>query len=252
MGKPPILRKSISLVTKNLNHFHLPLIYELSELLNDINDTLKEKDKINIIGLLDDNESLIGTSILDVPVLGRLDYYKEILDCEFYIFGIGSHKTHILRREIISKLGIDKKKFLTLIHPSVKIFSTSKVGEGSIIHFGSIVFNNTTIGPFTIIMALTVIGANNLVGEGCLITSSVSTTNGVKIGNYSFIGTKSAISENIEISPDSKISMCSQVRKNTDPGEFVFSNPSRGIKLSAVNPTIINEWSDFKSSNHTQ
>ena len=101
-------------------------------------------------------------------------------------------------------------------------------------------------------MALTVIGANNLVGEGCLITSSVSTTNGVKIGNYSFIGTKSAISENIEISPGSKISMCSQVRKNTNPGEFVFSNPSRGIKLSSVDPTIINEWSDFKSSNHNQ
>jgi carbonic anhydrase/acetyltransferase-like protein (isoleucine patch superfamily) len=226
--------------------------YELSELINDINDTLKEKDKINIIGLLDDNESLIGTSILNVPVLGRVDDYRKILDCEFYIFGIGSHKTHILRREIILNLGIDKKKFLTLIHPSVKIFSTSEVGEGSIIHFGSIVFNNTTIGPFTIIMALTVIGAHNLVGEGCLITSSVSTTNGVKIGNYSFIGTKSAISENVEISPGSKISMCSQVRKNTVPGEFVFSKPSKGVKLSVVSSTLINEWSVFKSLNHTQ
>ena len=224
--------------------------YELSELIKDINSTLPEKNKINIIGLLDDNESLIGTSILDVPVLGRLNDYKEISNCDYYIFGIGSHKTHVLRREILSKLRIDKKKFLTLIHPSVKIYSTSNVGEGCIIHFGSIIFNNTTIGPFTIIMALTVIGANNLVGEGCLITSSVSTTNGVKIGSYSFIGTKSAICENIEIAPGSKISMCSQVRKNTNPGEFIFSQPSRGVKLLKVSPQLINEWNDFKSSNH--
>ena len=224
--------------------------YEIYDLVIDINQSLPKDDKIKIIGLLDDNKDLKGKNILGAIVLGKLmDYHKFSNSDTFFIFGIGSHKSHLLRREIILNLGIEHEKFLTLIHPSVKVFSSSKIGYGCIIHFGTIIFNNTIIGPFNVIMALTVIGANNIIGEGCLITSKVSTTNGVKIGNFSFLGTLTAVSENIEIAPGSKISMCSFVRNNSKPGEFVFSNPSKSVKMNLIDNQIINDWNQFKKTN---
>ena len=222
--------------------------YEIYDLVNDINQSLLKEDKIEIIGLLDDNKDLKGKNILGAIVLGKLkDYHKFSEPDTLFIFGIGSHKNHLLRREIILNLGIENEKFLTLIHPTVKVFSSSKIGYGCIIHFGTIIFNNTVIGRFNIIMALAVIGANNIIGDGCLITSKVSTTNGVKIGSYSFLGTLTAVSENVEIAPGSKISMCSFVRNNSKPGEFVFSNPSKSVKMNLIDNEIIKDWNEFKS-----
>ena len=144
---------------------------EISELINDINSSqISESDKINVVGLLDDNGELLNKTILGKKVLGKLDEYKNLDDDTFFVFGIGSHKTHLTRYDILNRLKIPESRFISLVHPSAKIFSTAKVDYGSIIHYNSIVFNHTYIAPFTIIMASSVIGANNIIGEGCCIT----------------------------------------------------------------------------------
>lgn len=220
--------------------------YEISELISDINSEVSEKNKINVIGLLDDNEELIEKKFLGVDVIGKLSDYQNFPDKTFFIFGIGSHRTHIKRWEILSKLKIRKERFLKLIHPSVKIFSTSLVDYGCIVHYGTIIFNNTIVGPFTILMASSVIGGNNLIGEGCCITSQVVTTNGVKIGNYSFIGTNSSIGENVEIAPGTMIGMNCMVSSDTGIGDVRFGVPSRKVDLKEVPKEIISDWNEFK------
>lgn len=219
--------------------------YELSELIQDINASCSKSDRIRVIGLLDDNKSLHGSKILGVEVLGDLLRYKNFPNVDGYVFGIGSHKTHLERRYILERLAIPDEKWISLIHPTAKVFSTASIGQGVIIHFGTIIFNGSKVGDFSIIMALSVIGANNVIGKGCLITSAVSSTNNVKIGNYSFIGTNTGISEGVEIGPGSKVAMCSHVRKSTKPGQFVFNNPAKTIMGVEVDQEIITEWHSF-------
>ena len=219
--------------------------YELFELINDINQSNREY-KINVIGLLDDDKNLFGKKINGVSVIGPLSDFHKYDEPVKFVFGIGSHKNHLIRREIIQKLNIDKERFISLVHPTVKIFNNSKIDKGCIIHFGSVVFNNTKINHFCIIMAMTVIGTRNLIGEGCIITSKVSTTNKVSIGSYSFIGTGSLIAESVEISPGTLVSLGSIIHKDTHQGDLIFNRSTKSIKYKEINQEIIDEWTDMK------
>ena len=217
---------------------------EMNELIKDIN--AKIKNKYEVIGLLDDNENLFGKTIEGVKVLGPLAKGKNYPKDVKFIFGIGSHKTRILRYSLLKKIGIDENRYETLIHPNAKIYSSSIIGNGVIIHSGTVVFNNSVIGPFTIIISNSIIGARNIIGSGVLITSLVSLTTDVKVGNFSFIGTHTSIAENIEISPGSMIGMNSVVSRNISPGSVVFGNPMKIIAKDEVHKEIINDWEKFK------
>lgn len=222
--------------------------HELFDLIEDIN--YSSKQKIKVLGLLDDDENLHGKEINGVKVLGPLrNHIKFDIETKF-IFGIGSHKNHVTRRLILKNLKIDTNRFISLIHPTVKVFKSSKVEPGCIIHFGTIIFNNTIVKSFTIIMAMSVIGARNLIGEGTIITSKVSTTNGVKIGNYSYIGTGSLIGEFVEVMPCTKVSLGSIIQKNSSPGDFIFSRTSKSMKYMEVGFDIINDWLEVKNNFH--
>lgn len=221
--------------------------YEVSELITDINLTLDEESKINVIGLLDDNEKLHNSIIEGVAVYGNLEKYVDFPETTYFVFAIGSHKTHLIRKQILKKINIDKDRFLTLIHPNAKVYRSATVGQGTIIHYGSIVYSNTVVGPFCIIFSFSTIGVNNIIGEGCLITSNVSTTGGVKVGDYSFIGTSSSISEQVEIGPGSKIAMCSYVRTSVPSGSLVYPQPSKVIQHTEIPEEITENWKIYKS-----
>lgn len=218
---------------------------ELYDLIHDINDS-NNGVKINVIGLLDDDQNLHGKKINGVSITGSLSDWKKFDESVKFVFGIGSHKTHLKRKEIIKNLTIDKNRFISLVHPTVKIFNKSIIGKGCIIHLGSVIFNNTRLEDFCIVMAMTVIGTRNLIGEGCIITSKVSTTNNVLIGSYSFIGTGSLIAESVEISPGTIISLGSVVHKKTSPGDLVFNHTSKKMKYKSIDEEIIDKWSETK------
>ena len=216
---------------------------ELNELIKDIN---RQNNKYEVIEVLDDNESLIGSKIEGVKVGGPLDKVNQFSHEIKFVFGIGSHKTRIIRNNILERLGLSEDRFETLIHPNAKIYSTATIGTGVIIHTGSVVYNDSIIGPFSIIVANSIIGARNIIGKGSLITSLVSLTTDVKVGSFSFIGTHSSIAEGVEIGPGSMIGMRSFVCRDVSPGSVVFGDPMKIINKEKVPEKIINNWNKFK------
>ena len=220
---------------------------ELFDLVQDINNAaLNDSEKIHIEALLDDNEAIIGSHINGVKVEGKLESYKLYDDDVCFVLAIGSHKTHLLRHEILKRLDIPKHRFISLIHPTCKIYSSAKVYEGCILHYNSIVFNNAVLMPHTILMAMVVVGANNIVGEGSCITSQVVTTNNVKIGSFSFIGTNSSIAESVELLPGTMVGMNTMVARNTDAGDVCFGVPNRKVDSKIVDSEILDNWEKYK------
>ncbi len=218
---------------------------ELNELIKDVN---KKYNRYEVIEILDDNENLIGSKIEGVKVGGPLNKVSQFPQKIKFVFGIGSHKTRIIRNDILKVLKLQENRFETLIHPSAKIYSTAIIGTGVIIHPGSVVYNESIIGPFSIIFANSIIGARNIIGKGSLITSLVSLTADVKIGSFSFIGTASSIADRVEIGPGSLISMGSVVSRDVAPGSVVFGNPMRILKKVEVSREIINSWNKTKKN----
>lgn len=219
--------------------------WEIKELIDDINYTKKQYE---IIAILDDSSSLIGKNYGDVVVSGPIDNARSFPNDVKFVFAIGSFRTRMIRDQILIRLGIPRERFVTLIHPTAKIFSTSRVGFGCIIHYGTVIFNHTIVEDFCIIAANCVIAVGNYIGRGALFGSNVTTTTGVKIGYYSFTGSSASIGENIEIGPCAQIGMASLVLKDVKPGVFVLGNPSRLIDILEVPENIIREWENTKSN----
>lgn len=218
--------------------------WEISELISDINAVEK---KYEIIAVLDDNPSLIGSKLgefeIDGPVVKASNYPDDVN----FIFAIGSFRTRLIRHEIFQRLNISINRFETLIHPSAKIFSNAEVGPGCIIHFGTVVFNHTRIEPLCVIAANCVIAVSNILGKGCLLGSNITTTTGVKIGSYAFIGSSTSIGEYVEVGPGAQIGMASLLLKNIPEGSFVMGNPPRLLDKVVVDNEIIESWNQIKN-----
>ncbi|WP_025665446.1 PglD-related sugar-binding protein [Aquimarina megaterium] len=221
--------------------------WEINELIKDINSI---KETYEIIGVLDDNKDLWGKKFEDVPVDGPIKKVHTYEDNVKFVLAIGSFRTRIVRSEIIENLHLPEERFVTLIHPTAKVFSTAKIKNGCIIHYGSVIFNHSIIESFSVISANCVIGVGNLIGKGALLGSTITTTTGVKIGSFSFIGSSTSIGEGIEIEPGAQVGMGSLVLKNIKSGCFVLGNPLRVLDKIEVPETIIEEWITIKKNNN--
>ena len=220
--------------------------WEISELISDINAV---KLQYKIIAVLDDSPNLIGTQLGELTVDGPLEKAKEFSENVYFIFAIGSFRTRIIRNELLKRLAFKDERYVTLIHPTAKIFSTAQIGHGCIVHYGTVIFNHTIIESFCIIAANCVIAVSNLLGRGCLLGSNITTTTGVRIGAFSFIGSSSSIGENVEIGPGAQIGMASLVLKNIPAGAFVLGNPPRLLDKVEVSEEIIENWKKINLEN---
>jgi acetyltransferase-like isoleucine patch superfamily enzyme len=220
--------------------------WEINELIKDINAI---SPKYEVIGIYDDNETLIGKNYNNIIVDGPIEKVKKYDEDVKFIFAIGSFRTRIIRSSILKRLNIEESRFETLIHPTAKIFSTAKVKHGCIIHYGTVVFNHSIIDSFSVIAANCVIAVGNYIGKGALFGSNITTTTGVKIGSFSFIGSSSSIGEFVEIGPGSQIGMSSLILKDIKNGSFVLGNPPRLLDKIEVPLDITEEWEKLKIEN---
>jgi sugar O-acyltransferase (sialic acid O-acetyltransferase NeuD family) len=220
--------------------------WEIHELIKDINYT---QNKYEIIGVLDDSPLLQGKKYNNLIVNGPIEKVKQFKDDVKFVFAIGSYKTRLVRSQILDRIAIPDYRFETLIHPSSKVFSTSSLKHGCIVHYGTVIFNHTLIDSFSIISANCVIASENYLGRGVLLGSNISTTKGVKIGSFSHIGSGTSIGENVEIEPGVQIGMGSLVLKDIKAGIFALGNPLRMIDKIEVQQNIIDEWNIIKEGN---
>ena len=155
----------------------------------------------NLIGFLDDNESLLNEEIyLGKKVLGTLNDITKYKDNSF-IIGIGNNK---IRKDI--SLKNNDLNWYTGIHPSAVIASDVKIGEGTVIMPGVVINPGTTIGKHCIINTSSSIDHDNvinnyvhispgahlagtvIIGEGTWICMGVNVINNIKIGSNNIIG----------------------------------------------------------------
>lgn len=198
---------------------------EIMELIEDIN---RAEPRYRVIALLDDNRELHGKRILGVEVKGGLELASAYQDAAF-VFGIGSIETLRVRLNIIERLGIEEHRFVTLIHPSAKLYPSAKIGCGCILHYGCVVGIDSILEPFTIMAFHSIVGNYVRVGRGTLITSSVTILGHTQVGKSVFIGSGSCLAEKLSVGDGAVIGMGTVLAKNLKGGEFALGNPGRSI-----------------------
>jgi acetyltransferase EpsM len=166
---------------------------------------------LQVSGIFDDDESLTGQHIFQIPVLGKIEKVKEYDDGKF-IVAIGDNE---IRMKIVKNLSFSYDKFYTIVHPSAIIGKKVEIGAGSMILGGVVINTGTFIGKHSIINTSSSVdhhnrisdfvhiapgthtGGNVEIGEGALVGIGTSIIPGIKIGKWSIIGAGTVVIEEV-------------------------------------------------------
>lgn len=199
--------------------------------------------KWNILGIVDDNESMWGKVVNGYVVLGGLSYldrYRNKDDITYInkpniVVAIANYR---VKKNIVDKLN-DDFDFATIIHPDVFINESISIGAGTIIYPGVIMTTNITIGDHVIVSPKCGIGhdsiikdyasllwnvnisGNDLIEEGVLIGSGATVIQGKTVGQGSIIGAGAVVVKDV-------------LSNTTNVGV-----PSKIIKKKEINDTSI-------------
>jgi sugar O-acyltransferase (sialic acid O-acetyltransferase NeuD family) len=173
------------------------------EVLWTIKDCNKQAKKYEVLGFVDDDESLWGKVIDEYPVLGGLEWFstesKENIEC---VIGISDSKT---RRKIVEKLAKQKIIFSTVIHPSVIYSKSVSIGQGTIIQAGSILTIDIHIGDHVHVNIDSTVGHDTIIGDFVTINPGVNINGNTTIGNDTFVGTGTVMNQKLKIGNNSII-----------------------------------------------
>lgn len=206
----------------------------LPETLHVVEASRGYSGQTQIIGILDDDSRLHGSTVCGIPVLGPLTMASDLPGDVEFIFGIGSHRTRLKRFEILEKMQIDRRRFPPVIHESATILPGAQIGFGSIIHPGVVIGQDAVLHGFNLVFPRSIVASRNVLSSFAMITSLVALTDRVHIGFSAFIGTGAVIGEGVTIGMGSSISMGSVVYRDVLAGVSVMGNPAKPYGRAAL------------------
>lgn len=141
----------------------------------------------NLLGFMDDDESIQGSTINGYTVLG--------MSCDtgnypnaYFVVAVGASKK---RESIVSYLKASNPsiKFGTVIDSSVEMSDLVAIGEGSIICAHTIVTVNISIGSHVIVNLDCTIGHDAVIQDFATLYPSVNVSGNTNIGHAAELGT---------------------------------------------------------------
>jgi len=196
---------------------------EVAWLIEDIN---KANQEWNIIGFVDDNDSIQGKEINGYKVVGNVDWLAQQ---ELYV--VNAIGDPITKMKVMKKLEKSKNIYPVLIHPSVICSDRIEIGEGTIICAGNILTVNIKIGKHVIINLDCMIGHDVILGDYTTVLSSANVSGAVNIGKCVSIGTGSAIIQGLNIGDNTIIGAGAVVVTDLPPNCTAVGVPAKPIKF---------------------
>lgn len=199
---------------------------EIAWLIEDIN---QKQPQWNILGFVDDNESVQGKQIEKYTVIGTTDY---LADKELHV--VIAIADPYIRREIFNFLGSTKNTFPTLIHPSVIKTDSINFGQGVVIAAGTIITVNITIEDFVIIDRKCNIGHDARVNKFSTILPSATISGNVNIAENVLIGTGATIIQDLSVEKNSILGAGAVVVKDIPENCTAVGVPAEPIKFHEI------------------
>ena len=178
-------------------------------------------NSIACAGVFDDDRSLWGKKILDIPILGAVEELRDVSS----ILAVNAIGNNSIRKEICERLR--NVNWLTVIHPHTWIHCSVKIGCGTVVFAGSIIQPDTIIGRHSIINTSASVDHDCKIGDFCHIAPGCHIAGGVKIGDGVFLGIGTAVIPCVSIVTNTVIGAGATVVKNIDNAGVYVGTPAR-------------------------
>jgi len=178
-------------------------------------------------------------TMLGVPIESIEQLQDKFSPEEYYIFvAVGYKNMNKLREAIYKEIKSKGFNFVSFIHPDIKIWNSTTIGENVFIFEDNTIQPYTKIGNNTILWSGNHIGHHSQIGENCFISSQVVISGSCIIGNNVFIGVNSTLRDNLIIGNETLIGAGAIIMRNTKEKEVyipsatkVFPKPSDRVRF---------------------
>lgn len=129
--------------------------------------------------------------------------------------------------EQVTALGVP---FATLVHPTARVSSRSRVGAGTLISAGVIVATHTVIESHVIVNRGVLIGHHTRIGDHVTISPGANVAGKCTVGPSTYIGMGAVILDNITIGSHSVVGAGAVVTRDVPDHVQVMGMPARIVK----------------------
>jgi len=183
----------------------------------------------NLIGFLDDDPSLIGTTRAGYPIIGALHRVHE-LDGVQFVLGLANSSRPDIRRRIVRRLGLPAERFATIVHPSAEVGVGCAIGPGTVLLAGTVLTADVTVGAHVAVMPQTVLTHDDVIEDYVTIAAGVRLGGGARIGMTAYLGAGALIRESVTIGAGALIGMGAVVLADVPPDQVWVGNPARHLR----------------------
>lgn len=181
-----------------------------------------------VLGFLDDDADQWGSDREGVPILGGLDLVAEYPDAGVVICtGQGSVRARIAER--LAGAGFDPARYASVIHPSVTVPVSCRVGAGTILLTNVVLTTAVSVGSHCVVMPNVTLTHDNVLSDYVTIAAGVSLGGWTEIGPHSYLGMNSCVRERVRLGSDVTIGMGAVVLSDVPSGTTVVGNPARPL-----------------------
>jgi len=155
---------------------------------------------------------------LPLHALETLDDVHPPSEVEVFV-AIGYKQMNKMRQRVYEEMRARGYRCATFVHPDVRIWNSSSVGDNVFIFEDNTIQPFTRIGNDTVLWSGNHVGHHSEIGDHCFISSHVVISGSCKIGNNVFIGVNATLHDSISIGEECLIGAGAVISKSTKSKE---------------------------------
>jgi len=188
--------------------------------------------KLRVLGFLDADPALVGTSINDIPVLGPIHHISKLRQHRITgaIVAIGDNRARFSYAKYLHDEGIE---LISAVHPRAIVSSTAKTGRNVVICAGATVCADAQIGDSVILNTGCIVDHECEIGESAHICPAAALAGRVSIGAGAFVGLGAKIIQCRTVGEHATIGAGAVVIEDIPANATAVGVPARVIKTSA-------------------
>ena len=190
---------------------------------------------VEVAGFLDDNETLNGSKIRGVPVLGKismLETLKETHGIEAVYCPLGNNRLRVKFLKYAKELGYKTPNY---IHPSVLISPNVHIGSCGIYLLPStVIMPCCDIKDYVMISVNSIISHHTIVEEGVFLSFGVNLGASITVHKYAYIGIGATIMTGVhELGEDCLIGAGAVVINDVPDKAIMAGVPAKILKYKS-------------------
>ncbi|MET6991019.1 NeuD/PglB/VioB family sugar acetyltransferase [Sediminicola arcticus] len=201
---------------------------------------------INLIGFIDDDESLKDQLVMGLPVLGK---FEDLLSKDFksrianVYCPIGDNQVRV---KYLSQLKKEGYKTPSFIHRTVSIAPDVILGEAVYMLAGNIVMPHTKIGNYLMINMGSTIAHHVHISDGVFMSSGVNLGALINVGENAYFGMGSTIMTGVKtVGKEALIGAGTVIIKDVPENAVMVGNPGRILRFKQSTKAIQKPFYDI-------